>query len=213
MAEDRIEFLASGSASGEKPAEHERLEMIRAILADEALWSEPPPEVGDALIEAISGEAGSSGSDRSSARSRWPWAAAVAAAAVIALVLGLSGLFAGEPGEIVVAVEGTELEAAAAGEATLRPTGDGWWIGLQVSDLTPAPRGTYYEGWVWSDNGDGVSIGTFHLRGGGENVVLWSGVDPAAYPMIWVTLENEDGNPAASDRIVLRGRIPDDQLP
>lgn len=213
MAEDRIEFLASGSSSGERPVDHERLEMIRAILADEAVWSEPPPEVGDALIEAISGQAVETAASQSPARRRWPWAAAVAAAAVLALVFGLSGLFSGEPGEIVVAVEGTELEAGAAGEATLRPTGDGWWIGLQVSDLTPAPVGTYYEGWVWSDDGDGVSIGTFHLRGGGENVVLWSGVDPAAYPMIWVTLEDEDGDPAASDRIVMRGRIPDDQLP
>lgn len=213
MAEDRIEFLASGSASGEKPADQERLELIRAILSDEAVWSEAPPEVGDALIAAISGQARPADSSRRHARRRWLWAAAVAAAAVLALVVGLGGVFSGDPGEIVVAIQGTELEATAAGQATLRPTGDGWWIGLQVSDLTPAPEGTYYEGWVWSDEGEGVSIGTFHFRGEGDSVVLWSGVDPAGYPMIWVTLETEDGDPAASDRIVLRGRIPDDQLP
>jgi len=44
MTEDHSEYLASGS--GEKPADHERLDMIRAILADEATWSEPPQEVG-----------------------------------------------------------------------------------------------------------------------------------------------------------------------
>ena len=214
MAEDRIEFLASGSSSGEKPADRDRLEMIRAILADEAVWAEPPPEVGDALIAAVTAETGPIQLREGRGRNRWAWAGAgIAAAALVALVVGLAGLFTDEPGEIVIAVEGTELETTAAGQATLRPTGDGWWIGLEVTDLTPAPRGTYYEGWVWSDQGDGVSIGTFHLRGEGRNVVLWSGVDPADYPMIWVTLEDEDGDPAASDRIVMRGRIPEDQLP
>ena len=214
MAEDRIEFLASGSSSGEKPADRERLEMIRAILSDEAVWAEPPPEVGDALIEAVAAEAGPLQPREARGRSRWAWVGAgVTAAAVLALVVGVTGLFTDQPGEIVVAVEGTELEETAFGEATLRPTGDGWWIGLEVTDLTPAPQGTYYEGWVWSDEGDGVSIGTFHLRGEGKNVVLWSGVNPADYPMIWVTLEDEDGDPTASDRIVMRGRIADEQLP
>ncbi len=213
MADDRIEFLASGFPSGETPADRERLEMIRAILGDEAVWSEPPPEVGDAVIESISAEAGPTRSIDGPVRRRWPWAAAAAVAAVLVVVVGLSGLFTAEPGEILVGMSGTELEAAATGQATLRPTGDGWWIGLEVTDLAAAPEGTYYEGWVWSDDGDGVSIGTFHLRGKGESVALWSGVDPGEYPMIWVTLEDEDGDPSASDRIVMRGRIPDEQLP
>jgi hypothetical protein len=34
-------------------------------------------------------------------------------------------------------------------------------------------------------------------------------VDPADYPAIWVTLETEDGDPAASDRIVMWGRPED----
>jgi hypothetical protein len=37
-------------------------------------------------------------------------------------------------------------------------------------------------------------------------VVLWSGVDPEDYPAIWVTLEDEDGDPTASDRVVMKGR-------
>jgi hypothetical protein len=51
-----------------------------------------------------------------------------------------------------------------------------------------------------------VSIGTFHLRGDPEPIVLWSGVDPASYPAIWVTLEDEDGDPSASESVVMRGR-------
>ena len=207
MSEDRPEYLESGS--GAKPADHERLDMIRAILADEAVWSEPPPEVGDAVIAGISDSA--SPDPRAVQRRNRPfvWLAGLgAAAAILLVVVGLLGLLDMESNEIVMAVEGTELEADASGQATLKPTGDGWSIRLEVSDLPAAEPGTYYEGWMWNDEGDGVSIGTFHLRGGGESVILWSGVGPDDYPSIWVTLEPEDGDPAASELVVLRGRIP-----
>jgi hypothetical protein len=61
---------------------------------------------------------------------------------------------------------------------------------------------------VWSDDGEGVSIGTFHLRGDEMPIVLWSGVPLADYPEIWVTLESEADGPEASDQIVMTGRIP-----
>jgi len=130
-----------------------------------------------------------------------------AAAAVVIAVIGLFAALDGETEEIVMAVEGTELEAEASGRATLVPTGDGWSIRLEVNDLPAAEPGSYYEGWMWNDEGQGVSIGTFHLRGGGETVILWSGVSPDDYPSIWVTHEDEDGDPSASDRVVLRGRL------
>lgn len=207
MSDDRAEYLATGS--GDQPADHERLDLIRAILGEQATWSEPPPETGDAVLAAIATDSGSVSTPIARRRRRWPWAAAAAAAgaALIALVIGLAGVLGDQPGETVVAIEGTELEAAAAGEATLGPAGSGWWIRLEVDGLRAAPDGTYYEGWVWSDDGDGVSIGTFHLRGEKGPVTLWSGVDPADYPSIWVTLEDEDGDASASDRVVMRGRI------
>jgi hypothetical protein len=39
--------------------------------------------------------------------------------------------------------------------------------------------------------------------------VLWSGVDVADYPAIWVTLEDEGAGPEASDRIMMKGRVED----
>lgn len=207
MSEDRTEYLASGS--GEKPADHERLDMIRAILADDAVWSEPPPEVGDAVFASIAEgpRPENEVTTNRSQRLKWLGGMAAAAAALI-VVVGLFSLLNGETGDLVMAVEGTELEADASGQATLIPTGDGWSIQLEVNDLPAAQPGTYYEGWMWNDQGQGVSIGTFHLRGGGESVILWSGVAPDAYPSIWVTLEDEDGDPSASDRVVMRGRLP-----
>ncbi len=110
--------------------------------------------------------------------------------------------------ETVVAINGTDLAPDATGKATLRPTSSGWYIRLEVSGLPAAPEGTYYEGWVWSEE-EGVSIGTFHLHGGAEPVVLWSGVDVAEYPAIWVTLQDEGAGAEASDRIMMKGRIED----
>ena len=188
------------------PPDAERLDLIRDVLGRHATWAEPPPEVADRLLAAIEAERPPMEPERASSR-RWlgMTAAVVGVAAVTIVVAGLTGAFS-SPDEQIVVIAGTELEPTASGEAAIREAESGWWIRLEVEDLPPAEVGTYYEGWVWNDQGDGVSIGTFHLRGDAEPVVLWSGVDPADYPAIWVTLEEEDGDPAASEQVVMRGR-------
>lgn len=205
--EDRARFLASGL--GPEPGDRERLDLIRDILARPETWAEPPPEVGAEILGAVRTGHTHPGTEPETRR-RWPRvaAAAVAVAAVVALVAGLAGVFT-SPDELIVAMEGTDLEPTAAGQAVIRETGSGWWIRIELANLAAAAEGTYYEGWLWSADGDGVSIGTFHMRGGDEAVVLWSGVDPANYPSIWITLEDEDGDPSASDRVVMWGRAGD----
>ena len=135
-------------------------------------------------------------------------AAVGSVAAVVALVFSTMSVLEADK-EIVVAMTGTEIERGAGGQAAVGPSGSGWWIRLDATGLPPAPEGSFYEGWVWSDEGDGVSIGTFHLRGGDTPVTLWSGVEMAEYPSIWVTLEQEDDGPEASDLVVMTGRMPD----
>lgn len=203
MTEERAEYLAS--ASGPEPSDKERLDLIRDILGQDATWAEPPPEVADRLLAAV-GAGRHTEVKPAAPRRRTPWVAAavLGAAALILAIAGLAGVFS-SPDPQVVVIEGTELEPEASGEASIMETDAGWWIRLELDDLPAADDGTYYEGWVWNEEGQGVSIGTFHLRGGSEEVVLWSGVDPADYPAIWVTLENEDGDPSASDRIVMKG--------
>lgn len=209
MSDERTEYLATGS--GPEPEDKERLDLIRDILGTEMTWSEPPPEVSDRLIAAIGSENHAESGEAEPVRRRGPLVAAagVAVAAVAVLIAGFLGVFS-SPSQEVVAMEGTDLQPAAGGEATIRETDAGWWIRLDLEDLPSADQGTYYEGWVWNDEGHGVSIGTFHLRGDEESVVLWSGVDPDDYPAIWVTLEDEDGDPSASDRIVVWGRPGDE---
>ena len=203
MTDDRADYLAS--ATGQGPVERARLDLIRQILASEAAWAEPPPEVADRLLAAIGSTKRSDVDTPSPHRRKWGWVAAVSGAAAAVVVLaGVFGVFSA-PDEQVVSIEGTDLEPGAIGEAAIRETDAGWWIRLDIEQLPAADSGTYYEGWMWNDQGEGVSIGTFHLRGGTEPVVLWSGVDPIDYPAIWVTLEDEDGDPSASDRVVMRG--------
>ena len=46
-------------------------------------------------------------------------------------------------------------------------------------------------------------MGTFHMRGGDDTVVLWSGVPLAGYPTLVVTRHDADG--AAAGEEVLAG--------
>jgi len=202
MTDERADYLASGREGD--ISDVERLDLVRHILAQDSTWSEPPPEVAERLLASI-------GVDHHPSRRAdpgrrwWPWVAAVAVVIVLVVMAGLTGLI-GSTDQQLISVSGTSLQPAASGEASIRDTGSGWWIRLEVDGLPPADEGTYYEAWLWSDDGEGISVGTFHMRQGQAPVVLWSGVDPANYPSLWVTLEPEDGDPSASEQIVLRGR-------
>lgn len=202
MTDERAHYLASGDENG--LAEKEHLDVIRRILEEETTWSQPPPDVTDRLLASISEE----GERESAPRARlrwWTWAAAFAGVALVVVVLGSLGVF-DAPAQVIT-MQGTDLQPAASGEASIQVTNAGWSIRLDVNGLPPAGDGQYYEGWLWSDDGDGISVGTFHLREADSVVMLWSGVDPDEYPSLWVTLEKEDGDPGASDQIVMRGKV------
>ncbi len=207
MTDERTEYLAS--AHGGDPPDRDRLDMIREILSQDVTWSQPPPDVAERVVAAIGGDS-EPGTQQMPGRRRWTWVAAAvtAAFAIVLLIAGMLGVFS-TPQEQLIAMEGTDLEPEATGQASIRESGPGWWIRLELEGLPAADDGTYYEGWLWSDDGSGISIGTFHLRGSGESIVLWSGVDPEDYPSIWVTLEDEDGDPSASGRVVMTGGPPD----
>jgi anti-sigma-K factor RskA len=211
MSDDRADYLAS--TSGARPADQERLDLIREILGLDATWAEPPPEVADRIQAAIGSSRQAQPASTPRVSRRRGLAAALAATFVSLAVVAVA-VYAvvsqSDDEEQTVAIAGTELEPAATGHAAIHEAGAGWWIELELEDLPAAAEGTYYEGWLWNDDGAGVSIGTFHMREGDEPVVLWSGVDPAYYPAIWVTLEDEDGDPAASERIVMWGSPPDE---
>jgi hypothetical protein len=208
------------------------LDALAPTLRDEALWVEPPAGLADSIIAAIAAEraagpvtpmtavptapAPSESPENvrpiTSARSRrsratW-WVGAAAAAAVAALAVGIVvSRGDGESEEEQFAIGGTELAPDATATAVVNERGAGVAIQLDVHDLPPAPEGFYYQGWVRNEEGETVTVGTFHMRGGDSLLTLWSGVPVDEYPTLTVTLQEEGAGPESSGEVVLRGSI------
>ena len=201
------------------------LDAVAPTLRDEAVWVEPPAGLADSIVAAIAAERASGPKQaigatptavptaprtiaRTGRRSRatW-WIGAAAAAAVAALAVGVVVTRGDGETEEQFAIEGTELapDATATAEVAELPNGAG--IRLDVENLDPAPEGYYYQGWVRSEAGETITVGTFHMRGGDGTVTLWSGVDLAAYPTLTVTLQQEGAGAESSGQVVLRGSI------
>ncbi len=138
-----------------------------------------------------------------------PFVAGVAAAALI--VAGLGGFTnISIPGfgedSIELALAGTDLAPDASASAEISETPQGTRILLDVSGLPPAEPGTYYEAWLRTGPDEGVSAGTFHLRGGDGEIEMWAGVTVDDYPLVTVTIQPE-GLPESSGTVVLKGTV------
>jgi hypothetical protein len=207
------ELLESGAHPQGRASGHAARpgEEIRALLADESVWVEPDPGGAEALLAAIRRESASpseapeTGADSAAEAER-----ARAGAAALVVIAGLVGalLLGGgdHHGGQEFALAGTDLSPAASAWATIDHQSAGVAIKLDVRGLPPAEDGMYYEAWVEGADGK-VTVGTFHMRGGDGWIYLWSGVEPAEYPMLRVTLEDEGGDQESSGRVVLSGRI------
>ena len=192
------EYLAGGTPGESSDAE--ALESVRSVLTESETWATPPEGLRSGVLDAIAAEA-SAQSDGGTSRN-WSWIGA--AAAVILIAFSLVALW---PTGTRVVLGGTDLAPQASGVAVLEATGAGWAIEVDLTDLPPAEPGFYYEGWVWNERGEGVSIGTFHLRGANKPVTLWAGVDVNEYPMIWISLQEEGAGNEVSDEIVMKGQL------
>ena len=75
-------------------------------------------------------------------------------------------------------------------------------ITLRTDELPILPKGEYYELWFVGPGDtpaapNRISAGTFHLdENGRSSVNLAAAVDPALYPVLSVTAEPGDGDPA-----------------
>jgi hypothetical protein len=203
----------------------DELAALSELLGNEAVWAEPPAELEDRVVAAIAAEAAAApptpaspapaptppseqrGATVVPLRRRLLPAVGVAAAVVLAVVGVVA--FRGDDGPdgIEVALAATDLAPGASGSADVIETPAGVKILLDVSGLPPAEPGTYYQAWV-RDAENGVSAGTFHLRGGDAEIELWSGVTAADYPVLTVTIQEEGAGPESSGRVVLRGELP-----
>jgi hypothetical protein len=180
------------------PAELAEIDRVHGVLADPAVWAEPPADLQERVVAAIA-EAGASG------QRRWLRYAVGGVAAAVLLAVGVTvGIQANQdnPLQYAASLNGSELAPDAAGDVILTKTPSGWKIELHATGLPRRADGEFYEAWL--KNGDGllVPIGTFN---DGRDVILWSGVGPADFGTLTVTREVADGNQASSGQVVLLG--------
>jgi hypothetical protein len=92
-------------------------------------------------------------------------------------------------------------------------TGIGRVVELDTNVLPILPTGHLYELWFVGPTDapgdrDRISAGTFHPDADGHSAVRFAAaVDPTKYPLVVITAEPGDGDPAPSDPDVLRARL------
>ena len=179
-------------------AERAELERVHDVLADPAVWAEPPPYLQEAVVAAIAEESGAG-------KRRRRLLAVVGIAAAVLLAVGVTvGVYVNrdQPVEFAATLSGTELSPDASGNVTLTKTASGWDIRLHAIGLPRREDGEYYQAWLKNDAGLLVPIGSFN---DGRDVTLWSGVGPGDFPTLTVTQEVADGDQASSGLVVLSG--------
>jgi len=182
------------------PAERAEIERVRGVLADAAMWAEPPPDLQERVVAAIAEE---SGAGRRLRRVRYSLMAVAAAVVLLAGVTVGVQVTRDEPVQYAASLMGTRLAPDAAANVTMTQTDSGWKIELHATGLPRRTDGEFYEAWLKSDAGLLVPIGTFNE---GTDVTLWSGVGPSAFPTLTVTTEVADDNQASSGQVVLIGQ-------
>ena len=192
------------------------LEPFAGVLRSDAVWAQPPEGLGEAIVSHVRAAAVQASPESSALhgartiRRRWVRPALAAAAIAAAFAAGL--VVANPDDDDVSAIAdvdlaGTDLAPDASATGDVVDRGAGYAIRLVMAGLPPAPEGEYYEGWLRADDGEMVSVGTFHMRSGDSPVVLWSGVRIAEYNTLVVTEETERSGQEASDRVVLEGLL------
>jgi anti-sigma-K factor RskA len=140
------------------------------------------------------------------------WSRPLAVAALVVCVLCVAGFVAvrrTEPtGEIAASArltsEGLPNQNDLVGKAALVDVGGRQEIDLDVPDLPPTTD-TFYEVWLIAPDGKRLqSLGTTDGRGRYE---VPTGIDPRRYPIVDVSREPPDGNPAHSGDSLVRGTL------
>lgn len=206
-------------------ADDELQRQLAAALAPEDRT--PPPDRIAALRAAAATRASATpmhASPRPARRSRRFLAMATAAAAIAGAVGFVVGGLADHDGAsrqenlLAGGVEEFEVTLTDPGgdgvaTATGIRTGIGRIVQFRTDDLPILPTGGRYEVWFVAPDDtpsdpDRISAGTFHPDDQGvADVNLTAAVDPAKYPVLSVTAEPSDGDPAPTGPEVLRAEI------
>jgi hypothetical protein len=134
---------------------------------------------------------------------------AVAAAAVVGGLVGAGVTVLSRDADTGTAVARATLDplngVAARGDASVVRRGDAQVLQVDVADVPPRD-GSYYEVWLIApDLTDMVPVGVLH--DGHAALDLPDGLDVSRYPLVDVSVEPLDGNPAHSGDSVVRGGL------
>jgi hypothetical protein len=141
-------------------------------------------------------------------RLRWrrlAWAVPATALAAALFTVGVlavdRALQPDQPPAEAFAIAGTQLAPQARGEVRVSDMPSGFSMEVDAEGLPAAAAGSYYAAWLRGPEGT-VPLGSFHMRGTGAPVRLWSGVSPDRYPELLVTLQAE-GDPLVPSQLVV----------
>jgi hypothetical protein len=217
---DDVDAHLAGSSTGADLPAAELAELNR-LLADPAVWAEAGVDLSERVVAAVSAAARSADlpeprsiatpvsaaiGRRRSHRTGYS-IVAVAAAVIVAIGLGV-GLSGDRQHGLVrysVALRGTTLAPNASGHATLTKTASGWEVYLDAKGLPRRSGDGYYEAWLKNSDGVLVPIGTFNEP---EDVRLWAGTAPTAYPILTVTRQRVGDESSSGDVVVAGTAVP-----
>lgn len=196
------------------PSPHVRDAVLAAIAAEVSASPVVPitPEVAN---WASTEETDPGGADSADGKAGRAWAGrsrrallTMAAAVVVAAGFLAAGFVAGSPARPTFddefVIEGVDPASNARATVGLLSEPSGWEIRLLAEELPAAEPGSYYAAWLQGSDGF-VPLGSFHQRGGSEEIILWAGVNVDNYNTMLVTLQREGEPPQPSGVVVLLG--------
>lgn len=192
---------------------------------------EPVPDVDEQRVDALRAAVGDEQRDATTAqpgdraaptrledrrRRRLRFVPITAVAATILLVAGGTiALQSNRDGDTSEGLEyaGPIIGPAGSGELRVVKTGIGRVVDLDTEALDILPTGEFYEIWFVAtddtpDIPNRISAGTFHPDPDGlSRVTFAAAVDPTKFPIVEITAEPADGNPAPSGPTVMSAEV------
>jgi hypothetical protein len=188
----------------ERPDELGELRALAGRLQlEEVDWEQPPPGLWD-RIAAEAGPAGGTPLERARRRRRPPlWILGAAAAAVLVVVGVAVGVGSDREPEVVASTTLDPLGPTGSGAAELVDEDGDLVLEVEAEGLDPGDG--FLEVWVIDqDVSKLVSLGPSRPDGSYD---LPPGLDPQEFPVVDVSVEPLDGDPAHSGDSVLRGTL------
>jgi anti-sigma-K factor RskA len=184
----------------------EQLKSIaRQITDDDFRRDEPPAALWDAIVSEVDHGSNTVVTLRRPHRRAW---LAVAAAMIAVLGVGSWLLVSRDSaGDVVASAqlsnEGlSPVGAQSSGKAEIIRRGGSYELHLDLRGVPDEPA-SYIEVWLIDRQVQGmISLGPFH---GDGDYAIPSGVDPAKYPIVDVSIEPADGVPTHSGVSIVRG--------